>query len=136
LVDQRDLFSGNWIFSPERSKLSSATPKIWIQEIDSTIDELRVREKITTAAGSEMTVTIQARFDGKEYPVSGSAVADQIAYTRLDRCNICGTARKSGKLSLRETLTAAPDGHLLTVRYSIYDAAREVANGVAVFEKA
>jgi hypothetical protein len=35
----------------------------------------------------------------------------------------------------RKTLTAAPEGNSITLTYSILHGGREVANGIAVFER-
>jgi len=60
-----------------------------------------------------MTVGLQARLDGQQYPVTGSAIADAIAYTRVDRHTIVGTGTKGGVVVLRETLTASARGDVL-----------------------
>jgi hypothetical protein len=77
-------------------------------------------------------VTIQARFDGKEYPVKGSSFVDSIAYTRADN-TITGTGWKGGVVSLRETIAANPKGDTLTATFSLYGGGRQVGSGVAVF---
>jgi hypothetical protein len=52
--------------------------------------------------------TVQANFDGKDYPVQGSALADTIAYSR-DGDRITGVAKKNGTVSLRETIVVSLD---------------------------
>ena len=85
--------------------------------------------------GAEMLVTPEATFDGKEYAVHGSPVGDTIAHTRVDSHSISGMESKNGESSVRETVTAAQDGRTLTQRCSMFKEGREIANGVAVFEK-
>jgi hypothetical protein len=80
-------------------------------------------------------VAVRARFDGQDDPVSGSPVPDTIAYTRVNTHTISGTAKRNGNISIRETLTACPEGHALTLTYSVYRGAGELANGTAVFEE-
>ena len=115
---QPDPFTGTWIFSAERSRLSTPPPRSWAQQIDATSEEVRVREEIIRADGSQTAVTVQARFDGEEYPVSGSPAADTIAYIRASRNRIAGTGKKGGSVSLQETVVAAPEGGTLTLTYS------------------
>ena len=60
--------------------------------------------------------------DRRESPVSGSPVADVIAYPRLDNNNISRSAKakKDNSVSLRETLAAAPDGETLTLTCGVF----------------
>jgi hypothetical protein len=134
-VSQQDPFTGTWTFRAERSKLSTPPPRRWTQQIHATSVDVRVNEEIVSADGRQTTLTVEARFDGQDYPVSGSPVADAIAYTRVDAYTISGIAKENNSLSLKETLIAASEGNLITLTYSIYRGGREVASGVAVFEK-
>jgi hypothetical protein len=81
-------------------------------------------------------VEIQARFDGLEYPVTGSTAADTITYSRIDTHRISGTGMKNGRTTLRESLAVSPDGPTLTATNTIYRGDRILANGIAIFEKA
>jgi hypothetical protein len=129
-----DPFTGTWIFNPQRSKLSTPPPQSWVQEISATDDELQVEEKITSQDGSRSVVVIKAHFDGGDYGVAGSALVDTFAYER-DGTKIIGTGKKHGAISIRETVVAS-EGPVITLTYSIIAGAKEVASGIAIFEKA
>jgi hypothetical protein len=135
MPEQPDPFTGAWRFNPQLSKLSTQSPRYWIQEILSNFDEVHVRENIVRADGSETVVSVRAKFDGKEHPVEGSPAADTIVYTRVDRNAISGTGKKNGVVSLTETVTVAPENGTLTLSYSLHAGPKVVANGIAVFEK-
>jgi hypothetical protein len=131
-----DPFTGVWKFNHDHSTTSSPPPHSWTQRIEATAHEVTVREEIVSSEGAAPTVVeIQARFDGLEYPVTGSTAADTITYSRIDTHRISGTGIKNGRTTLRESLAVSPDGQTLTVNYSIYRGDRIVANGIAVFEK-
>jgi hypothetical protein len=132
--DTHDLFTGTWIFNAQRSKLSTPMPRKWVQKIKAASGQLDVEESISGHDGSASVVTIQARFDGKEYPVLGSSLVDSFAYER-DGANISGIGRKMGVVSIRETVVASTSEAVMTLTYSILSGEREVASGVAVFEK-
>src|SRR4029077_7762247 len=85
MPEQPDPFTGAWRFNPQLSKLSTQSPRYWIQEILSNFDEVHVREKIVTADGSETVVSVRAKFDGEAHPVEGSPAA------RHDRLYTCGS---------------------------------------------
>ena len=126
-----DPFTGTWLFSAERSKLSTPAPASWTQRIIATHDGVDVREEIVQPGGSVSLVTFQARFDGGDYPVAGSPEVDSVAYTRIDRNRIEGTGRKNGRMALRESVSVADS--TLTLAYSLYNDAAEESSGVAVF---
>jgi len=128
-------FTGEWTFNAARSALSTPAPKRWRQRIVATGNEVHVREEIVGADGSLKVVSVEANIDGMDYPVIGSPVADVIAYTRLDVNNISGIAKKNDNVSLRETLTAAPEDETLTLTYGIFVGPNQVAHGVAVFNR-
>ena len=133
-VGERDPFTGTWRFCAEKSE--AAGVRGWVQWIEVAGDEIRVREEVESTAGTKANVLIEARFDGREYAVRGSSLADAIAYTRVDRHTIAGVGKKSGEVTLRETITAPEDeGAVLTLSFAIFSRGREVMNGVAVFEE-
>jgi len=82
--------------------LSTPAPRSWIQRIRASDSEVSVREEILASDGSRMTVGLQARFDGQQYSVTGSAIADALAYTRVDRHTIVGTGTKGGVVVLKD----------------------------------
>jgi|SRR5579872_2991085 len=129
-------FTGAWTFHSEWSKLTTLPPRSWIMRIEATSDAVNEREEIVSSDGVRTVVTIQARFDGKDYPVTGSPLADTIAYTRVDAHHILGIAKKDGYISIRESVATSLEGHILTLTYSIYVNVQEVATGIAVFERA
>jgi hypothetical protein len=136
LTQQPDPFTGVWTFNAERSTLSTPAPRTWTQWVTATTEEVSVREEKVTADGSFTHHSLQARFDGKEYPVTGFPVAETISYNRLNTHTIAGTGRKNGDVSLNETMTVSEEGTFYTLSYSIYRQGQEVARAVAVFEKA
>src|SRR5260370_3225942 len=134
MPEQPDPFTGAWRFNPQLSKLSTQSPRCWIQEILSNFDEVHVRKKIVTADGSETVVSVRAKFDGEPHPVHVSPPAATIVYTRVDRNTISGTGTKIGVVSLTETVTVAPENGTLTLGYSLHACPKVVANRIAVFE--
>lgn len=106
-----------------------------MQWIEATAENVRVREEVVVATGQRANVTLEAKFDGKDYPVTGSSLSETIAYTRDGRSRIFGIGKKNGDVTLRETIVAGEDGKRMTVTFSILSDNREVMNGVAVFER-
>jgi hypothetical protein len=131
----QDPFTGTWVFSGARSALSTPIPQRWVLRIVASASEVSHREEIRTSDGSEITVVLQATFDGEDHAVSGSPLFDTVACTRSALHVIASTGKKAGAVTLVDTLTAAPDGQTLTLRYSVFDGTREIAKGTGIFER-
>ena len=82
-----------------------------------------------------MTVVLHATFDGEDHTVSGSPLMDTVACTRLAPRVIACTGKKALAVTLTDTLTASPDGEVLTLAYSIFDGTQEIAKGTGIFER-
>jgi len=95
MFEQDDPFTGTWRFNPERSTLSTPPPQSWVQQIIATSDEVHVQETIAGLDGSQTLVEVMARFDGSDYPVTGSPAADTIAYRRVNSTRRSGALRKT-----------------------------------------
>jgi hypothetical protein len=135
MADSDDPFTGTWKFSATRSRLDTSIPEKWVQEIVATRDEIVVHEDIVRLKGPRTAIRVWARFDGTDYPVSGSLIIDTIAYTRLNTHTISGVGKKGEVMALTETVTVSPDGRILTLIYSIQTGTSPIVRGVAVFEK-
>ncbi len=110
-------------------------PQSWVLQIMASESEVSHREEIIASDGSEMTVVLHATFDGADHAVSGSPLMDAIACTRIAPHVIAGTGKKAGAVTLTDTLTASPDGEVLTLTYSVFDGNQEVAKGTGIFER-
>jgi len=130
-----DPFTGAWKLSPEDSRLAGQTPQCWIQKIVASDNDVSVQEEIVFDNGAQINVTVRARFDGQDYPVNGSPIADTIAYTRMDDLTISGTAKKAGVITVIETVSVSRDYSALTMKYSIRSREGQQASSIAVFKR-
>lgn len=136
MPEANDPFNGTWKFNSARSQLTTPSPATWVRSIVATADEIRIREHIVTTDGSETVVLVQAKFDGRQYPVHGSRSIDSITYQRIDANTISGTGTKNGAVVITETVTLDSDNRAVTQNYSIHQGDRVLAKGVAVFDRA
>ncbi len=130
-----DPFAGTWVLNLSKSKLSPPLPKSQITHVVVDASGIQITEELVTGAGERMTISVTARFDGKDYPISGSPFADAVAYQRVDRNTIKGVGKKDGKVIMHETVVLSPDGKIMTGTYSGTDATGKQVTAVAVFEK-
>ena len=130
-----DPFSGFWILVPGESRLAGPMPRRWTETLDVGDETISVTEEIAGADGRTLTVTVDAAFDGRDYRVTGSPLADVIAYSRPGRHRIDGVAKKDGRVVLTESVTVSEDGSRLTMGYVTRLAdGRDVAS-IAVFKR-
>lgn len=130
-----DPFSGVWKLDLEKSKLPAPLPQGQTVHIQVDGMSIHVQEEIVSNKGERVTITGDARFDGKDYPIKGSDFADSVAYQRLDRSTIKGAGKKAGKVVVNETVVLSRDAKTLTTTYSGTDASGKQATYVAVFHK-
>ena len=97
LIAAADPFSGAWTLNLLKSKLPPPLPRSQIVHIKANRTGIHVREEVVNEDGRSMTVTVKAKFDGKDYPVSGSPSADSVAYRRIDSHTLKGVVKKAGR---------------------------------------
>ena len=135
LLAAGDPFSGVWKLSLAKSKLPPPLPQSQTVRIEADQGSIRIREEILSEKGERLTITVDAKFDGKEYSIIGSPFADTVAYQRVDSNTLKGIARKAGKVVVSETAVVSEDGMTLTATYSGTDATGKPVSGIAVLEK-
>jgi hypothetical protein len=126
---------GTWVLNLSKSRLPPPIPRSQIAHIVVNASGIQITEEIVTGAGKRMTISVKARFDGKDYPISGSPFADAVAYRRADRYTIKGAGKKDGKVIMHETVVLSLDGRTMTGTYSGTDATGKQLTAVAIFER-
>jgi hypothetical protein len=127
LVAAKDPFTGLWRLNVEKSDTSLPVPQA--VRINASVKAIRVREELANQSGTRsMVTTISADFNGKDYPVIGSPLADAAACKRLDAHTITITVKKQGDVVVTERLMVSHDGKTLTASFGNF-------TGVAVFDK-
>jgi len=130
-----DPFSGTWVLNLSKSKLPPPLPQRQTSSIEANSKGIRIRELIVNDKGEQMSITVDAKFDGKDYPIIGSPFVDTVAYQRVDSHTLKGIVKKAGQVVTTEQATVSPDGKTLTGTYSGTDLTGKQVTGVAVFEK-
>ena len=92
-----------------------------------------VKKELAALQGTWKIVAYEE--DGKDVPLSGSAIADMISLSRVDARTIDRTDKKAGKVvqTLRRTVSA--DGKTLTVVTKGTNAQGQPINNTAVYDK-
>ncbi len=92
-------FVGTWTLELAKSKFDPGPPpKSWTQKNEVVEGGLRQVAEYVNPEGQETRSEFTARFDGKDYPVTGSPGADAIWLKKVDDHTIEWGMKKAGKL--------------------------------------
>lgn len=130
-----DPFSGTWILNLSKSTIPPPAPKSQIARVIVDESGIEIIEELLGNSGERLDIRTKAKFDGKDYSITGTPYADTVAYQRPDRNTIKGVAKKDGRVIANETITISADGKYLTGTYSGTDATGKKITAVYVMEK-
>jgi hypothetical protein len=87
------------------------------------------------AEGQPTGVQFTAKFDGQDYPVTGSQEWDTVVLKRLDASTIEQTRKKGGTVVQTATVVVSQDEQGLTIRVTGRNAKGQRVNNVGVYER-
>ena len=128
---------GTWKLNVAKSKYDPGpAPQSQTLKVDAVGKGEKITSETVTADGKKVTVTYTANFDGKDYPLTGSALgADKVSLKRIDARTTERIDKKDGKpvVTIRRVVSA--DGKTMTATSKGTNAEGKPMNNVAVFEK-
>jgi hypothetical protein len=131
-----DQHSGTWKMNPAKSKYSPGpTPKSITLKVDAEENNIKINADGTDADGSPTHVEYSAKFDGKDYPVTGLPYADAVSVKRIDTNTIQATLKKGGLVVMTVTSTVSNYGKMRTSIFKGKDAQGRDVNNVVVYDK-
>jgi len=98
-------------------------------------DAERLTSRGVDADGKSTIVRYLARYDGKDYPITGSAGGDLISLERIDDRTTRSTQKRGGKAVIVATRSVSEDGKTLTVTTKGTTAKGEAIDAVMVFDR-
>ena len=131
-----DPMMGTWKMNVSKSSYTpgpvpkSATNKFepWEDGFKGTID-------MVDGQGNKVHAEVAARFDGKDYPVKGSPIADAVALKRVNDRHMEITWKKDGKVAMTGKSVISADGKTTTVTQTVKDAEGCAVNNTAIYDK-
>ena len=131
-----DQHSGTWKMNPAKSKYSPGpAPKSITVKIDSEGDNIKLSSEGIDAAGNPTRVEYTAKYDGKDYPITGVPNADTVALERLDASTTRSTIKKSDQVVMTVTSVISKAGKTRTSTFKGKDAQGQDVNNVVVYDK-
>jgi len=128
---------GTWKLNVAKSKYDPGpAPQSQTLKVEASGKGEKITSEVVAADGKRTTTTYTANFDGKDYPITGSALgADKVSLKRIDARTSERTDKKNGKpvVTIRRVVSA--DGKTMTATSKGTNAEGKPMNNVAVFEK-
>src|ERR1700686_2802412 len=100
-----DQHSGSWKMNPAKSKYSPGPAAKSVNlKVEADEKGVKIDAAGTDGDGNPTHVAYDAKFDGKDYPVTGLPYADTVSVKRVGADTIQGTMKKGDKGARRGTL--------------------------------
>jgi len=116
---QSDAFAGTWKLNLAKSKYYAGTPpKSEVRTYEVQGDGERLTVNGVAADGSPVSWGYSVRFDGKDYPITGSGPngADAIAVRRVNARTVEARLKKGGKIMETASRVVSEDGKTITAK--------------------
>jgi hypothetical protein len=127
---------GTWTLNLEKSKFSGTTaPKSQTRSYEQTAEGLHLTYTGVAADGSAVSGESTYKYDGKDYPITGSPDFDTLAVTRVSSHEVKGKQKKAGELVGTTTRTISKDGKTMTLASRLKNAKGDTVESTMVFDK-
>jgi hypothetical protein len=131
-----DRHSGTWKMDPAKSKYSPGpAAKSNTVKIDSDADGIKLSSDGIDATGNPTHVEYTAKYDGKDYPVTGVPNATTVALERPDSNTIRSTLKKDGQVVMTVISVVSKDGKTRTSTFTGKNAQGQDVNNIVVYNK-
>jgi hypothetical protein len=127
---------GTWKLNLAKSKYSPGPPpKSATVTYEETADGIRRTGESITAEGTKTSFEYSAKYDGKDYPVTGSEAFNAIAMKRVNDHTAEATLKKDGKTVSTARRVISKDGETLTITINGTNAKGEKTRNVTIYDK-
>ena len=136
---QGNPFVGTWKMDPEKSHARpNPGPKEETRVVVAQGDGVKGSYEGTAADGSRIAYGYTAKYDGKDYPLTGMGTpngADTLALKRINTHTYEVTAKRGGKVVLTARVVASKDGKTTTITTKGTDPSGKSDSSVRFFDK-
>jgi hypothetical protein len=136
VLQAADHFTGTWTLNVAKSKYGPGMPpKSQTTKLETMKDGIREIVDRVNADGSMTHWDFSAKFDGKDYPISGDPDRDMASVKKVNDFTLEVVNKKAGKVTTSMTLVVAKDGKSRTNTVTGKNAAGVAINNVLFFDK-
>jgi hypothetical protein len=127
---------GTWELNLSKSKYyPGRPPKSETRTIAPSGRGVKYMAQAIDARGNHQLIVGTANYDGKDYPVRGSAVAETISLKRVNTFTVTFTQKKAGKVVVIGKRVVSKDRRTMTVMAQGTNATGQPFSDVLVFDK-
>ena len=135
-AQDKDLGMGTWKLNLAKSKYKPGPPpKSLVVTFEPAGKGVKTTSDFVNAEGQKTTAVYTANYDGKDYPITGSAIADTVALKKLGGGKIERVDKKGGKRVQTFVRSVSADGKTMTITHKGSNAKGEPFDNVLVLEK-
>src|SRR6266852_7327372 len=127
---------GTWKLNGAKSKITPGTTKFTTVTFKNMFGNVKVTSDGIDANGKPAHVEWSGKFDGKDYPVTGSPDSDARSYTKVNDRTLQFTAKKNGKVIATAHTAVSADGKTRTSTVSGTNPKGKKFRNIAVYDKA
>jgi hypothetical protein len=131
----QDPNTGTWKLNETKSKIAAGAPKNSTVVYEAVGDQTKVTVDGTDADGKPQHNEWTGKFDGKDYPVTGSSISDTRSYKKVNDRTLTLAEKKGGKVTVKGRIAVAPDGKSRTVTTTRTDSSGKKVTTTAVYDK-
>ena len=126
---------GTWKLNEAKSNFAPGATNNSTVVYEAVGDGVKVTTDGTSGDGKPVHTEWTGKFDGKDYPVAGSADADSREYTQVNAHTLTFANKKGGKVTISGKIVVSADGKSRTVTTSSTDPSGKKVTGTAVYDK-
>jgi hypothetical protein len=132
----RDPRTGTWKLNVAKSTYKPGpAPRTQTVRIEPSGQGEHVRSETINTNGTRVVTDYTAAYDGVDYPITGSPVANTVSLKRIDALTTERFDKKDGHVMLVYRRVVSPDGKTMTVTINGVNAQGQQVSNVVVFEK-
>jgi hypothetical protein len=131
-----DPMVGTWKLNLSKSTYTPGpAPKSAINRFEAWEDGIKATIDLVDGQGNKIHAEIAARFDGKDYPIKGSPIADAISLKRVNDRQTDVVWKKGGKVAMTGKSVISADGKTTTLTQTGTDPQGRAIKNVAIYDK-
>jgi hypothetical protein len=131
-----DQHSGTWKMNPAKSMYNPGPPaKSVTLTIEADDNNIKINAEGIGSDGNPTHVEYTAKFDGKDYAVTGVPNAEMVSVKRIDPNTMESTMKSAGQVVMTVTSTVSKDGKTRTSVFKGKDAQGRDVNNVVVYDR-
>ena len=130
-----DAQMGTWKLNEAKSKIAAGAPKNNTVVYEAAGDSIKITIDGNAPDGTATHSEWTGKFDGKDYPSTGSPNEDMRSVKQIDDHTLHVTSKKGGKVVLTAHVVVAADGKSRTLTASGMDSMGMKIESVSVYDK-